>query len=122
MNYVGLSRRATRDIDGIWTYSVEQWGKAVAEDYFEAIEDALKRLRRDPGLLRSKPEVSRYFQFYRVRKHFLICTRFKAGIFVLGVIHGSMDLPARLGDLEPQLLREAETLHKAWVAKRSQGD
>ncbi len=113
---VALSRRAALDIREIETYSIEQWGQATAIRYLEAIEAALNRLRRDPDLLRSKPEVSAHFQFYRVREHYLICARVERAIYVLAVRHGSMDLPSRIEELAPTLLGEARLLHEQLTA------
>lgn len=109
---VALSRRAALDIREIEECSIEHWGRTTAARYLEAIEAALNRLRRDPDLLRSNPEVSAHFQFYRVREHYLICARVERAIFVLAVRHASMNLPSRIEELEPTLLSEAKLLHE----------
>jgi toxin ParE1/3/4 len=120
MAYLGLSRRAVRDIEEIRHYSAEQWGQRVAKDYLDNIEEALDRLRQNPGLLRTKPEFSPHLQFYRVQRHFLVCCMIKQNVYVLAVKHGSMDLPDRLAELEPQLLEEADLLHKTVLARLRQ--
>ena len=116
MAYLGLSRRALRDVEEIRRYSVERWGQRVAEDYLDDIEEALDRLRENPDLLRTKPEFSPHLRFYRVQRHFLVCSMIKQNIYVLAVKHGSMDLPNRLAELEPRLLEEADLLHKTFLA------
>jgi toxin ParE1/3/4 len=118
MAYLGLSRRAVRDIQEIRRYSVEQWGERVAGEYLDSIEEALVRLCENTNLLRIKPEFSRHLRFYRVRRHFLVCSLVGANIYVLTVRHGSLDLPNRLAELEPGLLEEADLLHKTFLAKR----
>ena len=118
MPRVRLSRRALRDIEEIFRFSVERWGREVADRYLNSIEEALARLRTDSGLLRVKPEVSRHFQFYRVNRHFLICVLADDNVYVLAVKHGSLDLPNRLAEMEPHLLHEAELLHKTLQAKK----
>jgi toxin ParE1/3/4 len=118
MAYLGLSRRAVRDIEEIRRYSVEQWGERVAGEYLDSIEEALVRLCENTNLLRIKPEFSRHLRFYRVRRHFLVCSLVGANIYVLTVRHGSLDLPNRLAELEPGLLEEADLLHKTFLAKR----
>ena|ERR1051326_957884 len=117
MAYLGLSRRAVRDIEEIRHYSVERWGERVAEEYLDSIEEALNRLRESPNLLRGKPEFSRHLRFYRVHRHFLVCSMIGQNIYVLAVKHGSLDLPRRLAELEPRLLEETELLHKTFLAK-----
>jgi len=40
---------------------------------------------------------------------------------MLRVKHGSLDLPNRLAELEANLLREADLLHKAFLVKMARG-
>lgn len=109
-----LSRRALLDIADIETYSIEKWGEKIAAEYLQSIEDALNLLCDNPSLLKLKPGVSGALCFYRVRQHFLVCAAFNESIFVLTVKHGAMDLPARICELEPQLILESELLYKAY--------
>jgi plasmid stabilization system protein ParE len=117
MPYLGLSRRALLDMLEIESYSVEQWGEAVAAQYMQSIEDALKLLRNNPDLLNTKPNISQSLCFYRVRQHFLVCAVYEKNIFVLTEKHGAMDLPNRIAEVEPQLILEADALYSAFQAK-----
>lgn len=117
MAYVGLSRRALLDIEEIERFSVERWGQRVADEYLDSIQEALARLRDKPSLLKSKADVSPYFSVYRVRQHFLVGVIVDRNVYILAVRHGMMDLPNRLVELEPQLLVEAELLHRSLLAK-----
>ena len=49
--------------------------------------------------------------------HFLVCTTFGDAIYVLTIKHGTSDLPSRIGELEPSLLKEADFLHQALLKK-----
>ena len=115
MAYLGISRRAAHDLREIRRFSVEHWGERVAEEYLDGIEQALNQLRERPGLLRTKPEFSPHFRFYRVKRHFLVCSLVENNIYLLTVKHGSLDLPNRLAELEPTLLQEVDLLHKAFL-------
>jgi toxin ParE1/3/4 len=119
MAYLGISRRAARDIEELRRFSVEHWGERVAEEYIDSIEQALNRLRENPSLLRAKPEFSRHFRFHRVKRHFLVCSFVENNVYVLAVKHGSLDLPSRLAELEPNLQQEVDLLHRAFLAKMS---
>ncbi len=114
MAFLAISRRAALDLIEIEHYSSEQWGKKVASGYLAEIEDALLFLSEHPGLLRAKAEFSENLKFYRVGRHFLVCLVEQEKIYVLTVKHGSMDLPERIGELEPRLLEEAEILRRAF--------
>jgi len=105
-----LSRRALLHIDAIDQYSIEHWGDLVARDYLADLFAAIRRLEESPELLHGDPDRSQRLRFYRVRKHTLVCDVLGGDIYVLAVWHGSMDLPARLEKLEPQLVHEAELL------------
>ncbi len=119
MAYLALSRRAFLDIQDIETYSIKKWGTNVADEYIESIEAALNLLRENPQLLRTKQAIGDSLSFDRVKQHFLVCALFDQEIYVLTVKHGAMDLPNRIKEMEPQLLMEADMLHKAHNAKRS---
>lgn len=116
---LALSRRAALDLVEIERYSIGQWGKKVAAGYLSEIENALRRLKEHPGLLRAKAEISENLKFYRVGRHFLVCAIEEENIYVLAVKHGAMDLPERIAELEPHLVREAEILHRAFLKARS---
>ncbi|MCC5025581.1 MAG: type II toxin-antitoxin system RelE/ParE family toxin [Candidatus Synoicihabitans palmerolidicus] len=73
MVHLALTRRALRDIQSIKEFSVATWGEAVADEYLDAIEAALTRLRENPQLLRTKTHISDSLCFYRIRQHFFIC-------------------------------------------------
>jgi plasmid stabilization system protein ParE len=100
------------EIAEIEHYSADQWGATTAEAYLNEISAAIERLAQSPGLLQLESGISRRLYFYRVRKHVLVCDYRKSIVAVLTVIHTSMDLSARLADLEPRLIAEVEILHE----------
>ena len=97
------------------TLPFKKWGRETADRYLEDIPPPLSLLQESPDLLRHKSDISTQFKFYRVREHFLVCTKLKDFVFVLTIKHGEMDLPSRLGELEPTLVQEADLLHKRLV-------
>ncbi len=109
---IKLTDRAHYDLQEIEEYSIKRWGKKTANRYLEDIQTALSLLQEKPDLLRQKPHVSTHFKFYRVREHFLICVELKDFLLVLTIKHGQMDLPERIEELEPTLVKEADLLHQ----------
>ncbi len=105
-----LAKRAISDLLEIEAYSIEQWGKRAATKYLKEIEVGLQLIREDPGILRPLEGLPAQLRFYRVNKHFLVCDAARESTVVLTVIHGSMDLPNRLGELVPQLATEVAML------------
>ena len=113
MAKIVVTGRAVRDIREIESYSVEQWGSRTADRYLAGFEAALVRIEESPALLRAEPEIAPCLRFHRVGKHFFVCTVIDETIYLLTVIHCAMDLPARLGELQPTLHEEAELLHRS---------
>jgi toxin ParE1/3/4 len=112
-----LTHRALDDIQRIFDYSVEHWGKRAAEKYLDAMESGLDRVKTQPGLLRPEPDFHESLTFYRINQHLLVCDARPESIVVLTVVHGSMDIPARLAELEPTLAAEVALLHRKLRAK-----
>lgn len=109
---IALTHRALADLREIERYSVQEWGHKAADRYLNEIEAALNRLRESPAILRMEPEFSPGLWFYRVQKHVLVCDMDQNQILVLTVLHTSMDLSARLAELQPRLMAEAEWLRE----------
>jgi toxin ParE1/3/4 len=107
-----LTQRALQDIQAIYDYSVERWGKRTAERYLDDIEAGLDRVKTQPALLRREPDFDAALSFYRVDKHLLVCDARPESIVVLTVVHASIDIPARLAELQPTLAAEVELLHR----------
>lgn len=108
---VELTHRALEDVRAIERFSSKKWGRKVADRYLDEISHALDRIQENPGILRLEPDFSNTIYFYRVRSHYLACDLQDHLVIVLTVLHTSMDLPARLQELEPQLIAEAQFLH-----------
>lgn len=117
MTEVILTRRALRDVKQIDAYSVDRFGQTVADEYIADIDRALDLLSESPSLLRAQPEISGRLRFYRVRRHLLVCDLIDSRVVVLTIMYGSMDLPNRIGELEPQLIQEAELMHRRYVRR-----
>lgn len=108
---VYLTDRALRDILGIESYSTEQFGNRVAEQYIGKLEAGIGRITDNPDLLREELPFHDSLKFYRIELHLLVCETAIAGkIIVLTLLHASMDIPSRLAELEPKLLIETEML------------
>ena len=113
---IQLTDRAHYDLQEIADYSLQRWGRMVANRYLEDMQTALSLLQENPELLRDKSEISTAFKFYRVREHFLVCSKLKDVLLVLTISHGQMDLPSRITKLEPTVVQEAALLHQRLVA------
>lgn len=110
---VELTQRALLDLLEIEQHSITEWGRKVASKYLDEIEAALDRLQTAPEILQLDPEFAPGVYFYRVKKHFLVCDLTGDTVIVLTLIHTSMDLPARLLELEPRLIAEIQMIRSS---------
>jgi toxin ParE1/3/4 len=110
MSKLLLTDRALTDIDAIDRYSVERWGRQVADQYLADLDAALGRLADDLSLFKGRHDYTGRLRFYSVREHVLVGDVVGDIVFVLTVWHGSMDFIDRLPKLEPDLLQEAEIM------------
>lgn len=107
---VELTRRALRDLREIENFSLKEWGRDLTAKYLDAFQTAIDRIRESPRILRLEPDFAPGLYFFRVKKHFLVCDYSDEVVIVLTVVHTSMDVPARLQELEPRLIAEAKLL------------
>ena len=114
---IHITKRAALDLDEIYQYSVEKWGNVVAEEYMQSVDLGLQTLKRNPELLRANTPYSTAFSVYKVREHYLICSQINQDILLLTVKSGKLDLPTRLLELEPTLIKEAEFLYSGLLEK-----
>ena len=116
---ITLTQVALRNIQQIFDYSLERWGKEIAEKYLDEIESGLARIRENPGLLQAGTDLPASLKFYRVHKHLFICDAQPRSTVVLTVIHSSMDIPSRLAELQPTMAEEVEMLHRRLGQKKT---
>lgn len=107
---LALTRRAIEDLRQIERHSVKEWGRKVADKYLDDVTAALDRISQSPQLLQDNRVGIPGLSFYRIRRHVFVCDYRDNSVIVLTVIHTSMDLPARLLELESRLLTEAQIL------------
>ncbi len=113
-----LTERAIDDLAEIQAYSIESWGQQVADTYLAKFENTFELIRSSPDILRSKREFSGRLLFCRVEKHWHVCDTIGDDVYLLTIKHGSMDLPRRVAELEPQLTQEADLLYRRIVGTK----
>ncbi len=107
-----LTDRALADLLEVESFSISNWGKAVAAKYMLKFEKAFKLLQANPDFARANPELGTDLLFFRVEKHLLACVRIKEGLAVLTVAHAGRDIENLLNELSPTLKLEVKALIK----------
>jgi plasmid stabilization system protein ParE len=113
---VHLTDRALRDIAVIEALSIAKFGKRVANQYLTKLEAGIGRVSDNPDLLRGEATFHESLKFYRIERHLLVCETGMTGkIFILTLLHASLDVPSRLTELEPQLSTEIEMFLERFI-------
>lgn len=91
-----LSPAAQSDMDGIFDYTVRQWGMEQAVRYTQAVENACTALAKAPV---QAPDCSHIRPGYRrgtVGRHFIYFRVEDYSIAVIRILHRRMDMPRHL--------------------------
>lgn len=93
-----LSRRASLDLDGIYEYSIAQFGLLQAQFYLHGLEDQFEKLARSPRLGRRANRLRAGLRRFEHESHVVFYHPEADGILILRVLHQSMDHPLHLPD------------------------
>lgn len=95
MNQVTYSPAAAADLDGIWDYTVEEWGAEQADRYMDDIRDTCISLARGEKRGRVVDAREGYLK-HAVGKHFVFFRSTDAGIAVIRILHQRMNVGRHL--------------------------
>ena len=90
-NNLVLSSVAQRDIEGILQYTLEEYGENQAEKYKDILNQKLIAIKENSGLGHHRKDIPDRYKAYRAKEHFIIFRVDGNNIYVVRVLHGSMD-------------------------------
>jgi plasmid stabilization system protein ParE len=94
--------------ENIWLYTCKRWGEAQAQAdrYIDGLHAQLIKVIENPALQRKLPENAiKSVRYFRYKRHFIFVKdslKTPSSLFVLSILHQSMDIPARLAELLDQ--------------------
>ncbi len=91
-----LRPKARADLDGIWDYTVQTWGRDQARTYLRSMTKAFRTLSKKPALGRIYNEVCEGLRVYPSGKHLIFYLVIGTGIDIVRVLHQRMDIPSHL--------------------------
>lgn len=91
-----LSPAAQADLDGIFDYSVSQWGVDQALRYTQELEDLCKALAQTPTLASDCGHIRQGYRRGAAGRHFVYFRVEDYGIAVIRILHQRMDAPRHL--------------------------
>ena len=86
-----LSRRAESDLDEIWDYSAERWGREQANKYVEALRESIRRVALDPSRGHSVTVGARRYHRYGSGSHMIFYRMKDQGVHIVRILHQSMN-------------------------------
>ena len=91
-----LTPSAESDLEGIWLYTLEEWGVEQADRYTDDLAAAFCRLAEDPQLGISCDDIREGYRRRRVGRHVIYFRIADYGIDVIRVLHDRMDTPRHI--------------------------
>jgi toxin ParE1/3/4 len=92
-----LTPLARFDMREIWTYTVRQWGRRVADGYIRDLSAAIETIARDPYLGVAAEWIDEDCRKYVFRSHVIFYAPTEEGVVVARILHQQMDASSRLG-------------------------
>ena len=86
-----LSRRAESDLDEIWDYSAERWGRKQANEYVEALRESISRIALDPSRGRPVTAGGKSYHRYGSGSHMIFYRMKDQGVHIVRILHQSMN-------------------------------
>lgn len=96
MRDIHLSEAAKSDLVDIWVETDRQWGEAQADRYLDDIERALKGLIANPHMGSDCSDLLQGGRKLITGRHLVFYEVDPDRIFVIRVLHQSMDVPRHL--------------------------
>lgn len=97
-----LTKEAVSDLNGIWSYTEEQWSETQADKYYELILEKCIQIAINPLLGRPYSKLSNGLRGVKINRHIIF---FRSVSFeeieVARILHEQMDIKARLRDSSP---------------------
>ncbi len=91
-----FSPAAIQDIQSITAYTLETWGAVQADRYLDALWGTLEELRHCPGNFKLRPELAEGCRSALFGRHVIFFFSKDEAIFVIRVLHSSMDFEQHL--------------------------
>ncbi|PDT13273.1 type II toxin-antitoxin system RelE/ParE family toxin [Rhizobium sp. M1] len=96
MKAVVLSPAAADDIDRIYDYTEEKWGRGQAEDYIFALRDDCEALAAQTKRGRKIIGSRSGYSALAFRSHFIVYAETEEALTVIRILHRRMNIAAHL--------------------------
>ncbi|WP_422137538.1 type II toxin-antitoxin system RelE/ParE family toxin [Endozoicomonas sp. ALC020] len=87
--------RARQDLEGIYDYTVSEFGEEQADLYIRNLFDTFQRLAETPGFARCRDDLRKGLKSYPVKAHIVFFRETVNGVLIIRVLHQSMDFQSQ---------------------------
>jgi len=91
-----LTPAAERDLEAIWTYTVQQWGIDQANSYIDFMTAMFAELARSPKTAPTCDHIRPGYRRRSIERHMIYFRTTNYGIAVVRILHDRMDAPRHL--------------------------
>ncbi|MFZ3289980.1 MAG: type II toxin-antitoxin system RelE/ParE family toxin [Telluria sp.] len=91
-----LTPAAERDLEAIWSYTLQRWGVEQANSYIDVLTAAFAELANSPNTAPACDHVRPGYRRRSVERHMIYFRITGYGIAIVRVLHGRMDASRHL--------------------------
>lgn len=85
-----LSPKARDDMEGVWLYSLSEWGAVQTQLYFDSLVDGFAFLLENPSTGIVCNDIRKGYRRYRVKRHVIYYKQTSYGVKIIRILHDSM--------------------------------
>lgn len=93
-----IREAAHKDLENIWTYTLETWSPTQADKYYSDIIAAIEFLCANPKSGKSAEHLRKGYRFFKINSHLIFYITSDKELDVIRILHSQMDIPNRLKD------------------------
>ena len=95
-----LSGKAASDLDGIYEYTILNFGLEQARAYLLGLHERFQILADNPGVGRSAAQLAPELRRHEYQSHIIFYTPKEKGVLIMRVLHTRMDAKRHFGETD----------------------
>jgi len=94
---IAFSSRAEKDFKSIQRYTLKTYGDKQVWIYTGMLKEGLRKLAENPKLYgHSRPDIPQIYRAYKIGEHSLVYRIDSDTVYLVAILHGSMDFSSQL--------------------------
>ena len=98
MSEINYGPAALADLEDIWSYTVQRWGRKQARDYAKMLDDRCRAVLDGTVIPQKADYVRRGYWRLRAGSHYVFIKRREAAIDVVRIVHARMNILKQFAD------------------------